>query len=156
MFNINDKDSAGYQLLENFILDFDLIYSTINSYTEVELAYAVRGLEYENFDIKNLGNVIKSEIQKDIIDCLLQAEFADYEDWEEFESEYGNEIIEYAESAELLIPYDGYYVINTNIESNVEYIIGDNDSIENYKLQPIDYLELVNTLNRKFPIKFLY
>lgn len=158
MIDFNDYFDPGYVVLSNILPDFEEAYSIVNSYSTGELNYLKNAIdEGKEVDIDNIDSVLKAEIQYDIIYLVMKSEFYSEHEFLEFYDKYIDEIGEYAVGIDFISRdnNDSYYI---NLEDSfVESFLSNisDDNINNYKIIPINKIDLVNTLNRETSLKFI-
>ena len=158
MIDFNNYEDPGYTVLTNILPDFEEACSIVNNYTTGELNY-LRNAIYEGreIDMDNIEGILKAEIQYDIIYLVMKSEFYSEHEFMEFYDKYTDEIGEYATEIDFIsrTGNDSYYIDLDN--SFVESFLSDikEDSVDNYKIIPINQTDLVNTLNRETSLKFI-
>lgn len=157
MIDFNDYEDPGYTVLVNILPDFEEAYSIVNSYTTGELNYLKNAIyEGREIDMNNIESILKAEIQYDIIFLVMKSEFETEDEFYKFYDKYMDEIGEYAMTIDFVYKdnNDSYYIDlnNSFVES---FLDTKEDSIDNYKIIPINKTDLVNTLNRKTSLKFI-
>ena len=159
MIDFNDYFDPGYVVLSTILPDFEEAYSIVNSYSTGELNYLKNAIdEGREVDIDNIDSVLKAEIQYDIIYLVMKSEFYSEHEFMEFYDKYIDEIGEYAVEIDFISREDNndsYYIHleDSFVESFLSNI--SDDSVDNYKIIPINKTDLVNTLNRETPLKFI-
>lgn len=158
MIDFNDYEDPGYIVLVNILPDFEEAYGIVNSYTTGELNYLKNAIyEGRDIDMDNIESTLKAEIQYDIIVLVMKSEFETEDEFYKFYDKYMDEIGEYAVEIDFIsrADYDSYYIDLNN--SFVESFLSDikDDNVDNYKIIPINKTDLVNTLNKETPLKFI-
>lgn len=158
MIDFNDYEDPGYTVLVNILPDFEEAYSIVNSYTIGELNYLKNAInEGRELDMDNIESILKAEIQYDIIFLVMKSEFETEDEFDKFYDKYMDEIGEYAVEIDFIsrTDHDSYYIYLDS--SFVKSFLSDikEDSVDNYKLIPINKTDLVNTLNRETSLKFI-